>query len=86
MQLVGRPLTLGFNVASSTESFIFSTTTNTYSPYIAWGDDAYDSTHDQIIQGQSFQETLTSFPSGSSVLSGVFLNVIASGPQGASQT
>ncbi len=86
VQLVGRPLTLGFNVASNTESFILSATTNTYTPYIAWGDDAYNSTHDQIISGQSFQEALTSVPLGSSVLTGVFLNVTASGPQGASQT
>ena len=86
IELVGRPLTLGFNVTSTSESFIFSTTTNTYSPYLALGDDAYDSTHDQIIDGQSFQEVLTSFPFGSTVLTGVFLNVIESGPQGPSQT
>ena len=84
-ELVGRPLSLGFNVTSTSESLIFSTTTNTYSPYLALGDDAYDSTHDQIIDGQSFQEVLTSFPFGSTVLTGLFLNVIESGPQGPSR-
>ena len=86
VDLVGRPLSLGFNVASASGGFIYTTTTNTYSPYLAWGDDAYDSKHDQVIAGQSFQEVLTNFPFGSQALTGLFLNVTQSGPQGASQT
>jgi hypothetical protein len=79
VDLVGRPLSLGFNVASNTGGFIYTTTTNTYSPYLAWGDDAFDSKHDQVIDGASFQETLTNFPFGSQALTGLFLNVTESG-------
>jgi uncharacterized membrane protein len=86
VELVGRPVTIGFNTSTSSAGFIFTTTTNTYSPYIAWGDDAFDSTHDQIIKGQDFQEVQTNFPFGSSALTGVFLNVVESGPQGSPQT
>jgi len=85
-ELAGRPVTLGFNVSSTSGGFIFATTTNNYSPYLAVGDDAYDSTHDQILPGTSFQEVQTAFPLASSVLTGVFLNVVQSGPQGPSQT
>jgi uncharacterized membrane protein/transglutaminase-like putative cysteine protease len=86
VELVGRPVTLGFNTSTSAGGFIFTQTTNTYSPYLAWGDDAYDSTHDQIIQGQDFQETQTNFAFASTALTGVFLNVIESGPQGPAET
>ena len=36
--------------------------------------------------GDAIQETLTNFPDGSEVLTGLFLNVTLSGPQGASET
>lgn len=86
VDLVGRPVTLGFNTSTSSGGFLFTTTTNTYSPFLAWGDDAYDSTHDQIITGKDFQEILTNFPFGSSLLTGVFLNVVERGPQGPALT
>ena len=86
VDLVGRPLSIGVNTASNSEGFTFATTTNTYSPYISWGNDAYDSTRDEIILGQSFQEVLTNFPFGSSVMTGLFLNVTETGPGGTPQT
>ena len=42
VDLVGRPLTLGFNTAINSTGFTYTTTTNTYAPYLAWGDDAYN--------------------------------------------
>ncbi len=86
VDLVGRPLSLGFNTFSTSENTIFSTTTNNYTPYLAWGNDAYDSTHDQIIMGQSFQEVLTNFPLSSSILTGLFLNITENGLEGPPQT
>ena len=64
----------------------FSSTTNTYSPYIEVGDVAYSSDHDQNIVGDSYQEVLTNFPLGSQILTGLFLNISLSGPQGPTQT
>src|SRR5262249_33778913 len=83
--LAGRPITLTFNTSSTSGGFLFAMTTKTYSPYLAWGDDAFDSTHDQIIPGQVFQEVQTGFPFGSTALTGVFLSVVVSGPQGPAQ-
>ena len=86
VNLVGRPISLGFVTSTSTIPSFFTSTTNTYQPYLLIGDDAYDLTNDQIIQGQAFQEVLTNLADGSSVLTGMFLNITESGPQGASQT
>jgi hypothetical protein len=87
VDLVGRPLSLGFNTSSNSVGAIaFTTTTNTYIPYLAWGNDAYDSTQDQIITGQSFQEVLTNLPFGTTVLTGLFLNVTETGLEGTPQT
>ena len=65
---------------------IFSATTNTYSPYLVMSADAYDSSHDQVFNGQPYQEVLTNFPFGSQILTGVFLNVTLSGLQGTAET
>src|SRR5262249_34306115 len=60
-----------------------TSTTNTYSPYIDVGDEAYpDQSHDTLITGQDYQEVLTSLPLGTSALTGLFLNVTFSGPGG----
>ena len=87
VDLVGRPLTIGNIVNSNTTGgLVFSATTNTYSPYIQVGDVAYSSSHDQIIAGDDYQEFLTNFPLGSQILTGLFLDISLSGPQGQTQT
>ncbi|HEV3339057.1 MAG TPA: transglutaminase family protein, partial [Pirellulales bacterium] len=87
VDLVGRPLTLGNLFNSSTSGTTFTATTNTYTPFLDVGDDAYpDQSHDQLVVGTNYQELLTNFPLGNDVLTGLFLNVTLSGPQGASQT
>ena len=86
VDLVGHPASLGFVTSTNTIPSFFTSTTNIYQPYLSLGDDANDLTNDEIIQGQPFQEVLTNLANGSSVLTGVFLNVTQSGPQGAAQT
>ncbi len=85
--LVGRPLSVGNFVSSSGTGFILTAITNTYSPYIAVGDDAFPNpSQDQIIRGSDYQEVFTNFPLGSQVLTGLFLNVELSSPQGGTAT
>jgi uncharacterized membrane protein len=80
VELVGKPVTIGHIVDSRSFSTVFPTVTNTYTPYLALGDyDAEPSTAD-VVQGQSYQEVLTSFPFGSQILTGVFLEIDLTGP------
>ena len=58
-------------------SLFISVTTNTYSPYIDIGDEAYpDPSHDQVIRGTDYQEVLTNFPLASQILTGLFLEMM----------
>ena len=83
VSLVGHPLTVGFMVNQTGASAVITAVTTTYSPYLEIGDDANPNPrNDQIIQGTPFQEFATNFPLGSQVLTGLFLNVTLSGPQG----
>jgi len=84
VELVGRPLTLGHLVSTTSSGFLFSATVNTYTPYLLAGDGALDSTNDPILTGQPYQEVLTSFPFGSQVLTGVFLKLHITSPDGTS--
>jgi uncharacterized repeat protein (TIGR01451 family) len=87
VSLVGHPLTIGNVVTQSGLGGTFSSVTNTYTPYIELGDEAFGSTsQDTFIQGTEYQELLTSFPLGSEILTGLFLNVTTSGPTGPAQT
>lgn len=87
VDLVGRPLTFGNFVSSGSQGgLVFSTITNTYSPYLQLGDDAYDASQDQLIRGTDYQEVLTNFPLGSQYLTGLFLNFTLTGPQGSAET
>ncbi|HWB10387.1 MAG TPA: DUF4214 domain-containing protein [Pirellulales bacterium] len=88
VDLVGKPLSIGnFVNASEPPGLSVSSTTYTYSPYIDVGDAANPDPHqDQLIHGTDYQEVLTTFPLGSQVLSGLFLNVTLSGPNASPQT
>jgi len=88
VDLVGHPLTIGnFVHSSGGGALAFTSTTNTYSPYIQIGDEANpDSSKDQVIRGTDYQEMLTNLPFGSQVLTGLFLDVTLSGPNAPAQT
>ena len=86
--LVGNPLTIGNFVNSVTPPGLFVTaTTNTYTPYIVLGDEAFpDASQDTTITGQSYQEVLTNFPLASQILTGLSLNVTLDGAGSTAQT
>ena len=87
VDLVGHPLTIGNFVTQTPVQTIFSPVTNTYSPYLEVGDEAFpDSSHDQIIRGQDYQEILSGYPIANQILTGLFLSVNLSGPDTSSVT
>jgi uncharacterized membrane protein len=88
VDLVGRPLTISNLVNTSSLGALFiSSTTNTYTPYIELGDEAFpDPSQDATITGTQYQEVLTTFPLGEQILTGLVLNITLSGPQGPSET
>ncbi len=87
VELVGRPLTFGNFVSSQSTGFIIAATTYTYTPYVDIGDDANPNpTQDETITGTPYQEVFSNFPFVSSEVTGLFLNVTLSGPQGPAQT
>ena len=83
---MGKPLTIGNFVTQAGISALFTAVTNTYTPYISIGDYDAPASQDQILAGQNYQEVLTNFPFGSQVLTGVFLDIVTSGPNQSSQT
>ncbi len=76
--LVGRPLSVGqFVNATGLGSLVFTTATFTYTPYIFLGTGAADISQDQVTTGDNFQELYTNFPVGSTVMTGLFLEIDA---------
>ena len=70
-------------VNSTTTSAIFTTTVNTYTPYLELGDMANPNpSGDAIILGRNYQEILTDFPLQNHILTGLFLNVTLLSLQG----
>jgi uncharacterized repeat protein (TIGR01451 family) len=87
VDLVGHPLSVGQFVSTSfLPSPVFVSKTTTYAPYLAVGDEAFASSHSEVITGQPYQETLTNFPLGNQVLTGLFLDVALTGPGLAAET
>ena len=86
VELVGRQLSLGHFVSTSSLSAVFAVVTNTYSPYLLIGDNDINLSDDTLIRGQDYQETLTNFPLGSQILTGVFLEMEVITPDGVSKT
>ena len=86
--LAGRPLTIGHFVSvSQPPSLVFSLSTYTYTPFVEVGDEAFpDPAGDRVIQGQAYQEVFTNFPLGSQLVTGLFLDISLSGPQGPATT
>ena len=86
VELVGRQLSLGHFVNTSSLSAVFALVTNTYSPYLLIGDNDINLSDDTLIRGQDYQETLTNFPFGSQILTGVVLETDVITPDGVSKT
>jgi len=87
VDLVGHPLTFGNFVSGQSAGFLITATTYTYTPYVAVGDDANPNpSNDETITGTPYQEVFSNFPFVSSEVTGLFLNVTLSGPQGSAQT
>lgn len=75
-ELVGRPITIGhFVESSSLPSPVFAATTHNYSPYLMIADEALDPSQDEVIRGTDYSEFLTSFPFGTQIVTGVFLEI-----------
>ncbi|MBX9622883.1 MAG: hypothetical protein K2X82_03625, partial [Gemmataceae bacterium] len=86
VELVGKPLSVGSLADSVAGGFVFVSRTNTYTPYLRVGDEAYPPERDRMILGQQYQDILTNFPLGTQVVTGVFLDVTLSGPGAATET
>jgi len=79
--LVGRPVTVGFLVQTESVSLpVLAATTHRYSPYLMVGATSLDPSQDEVVRGNDFAETLTSFPLGSQILTGLFLDFELLGP------
>jgi uncharacterized membrane protein len=87
VEVIGKPLTIGHFVNTVTlPSPVFVSITNTYSPFIVVGDQAFALSRNRVIRGQDYQEVLTNFPFGSQILTGLFLEMSVSGPDGPTET
>lgn len=87
VELVGKPLSISHFVnRQALGTPVFASITNTYSPYIAVGDFAAPISEDEVIRGTDYQEVLTNFPLGSTILTGLFLKIDVSGPDGPTET
>ena len=76
VELVGKPLSVAHHISRNTAGFIFTATTNTYTPYLVVSDAAArDPSQADILTGTAYQEVLTNFPLGTQVLTGLFLTV-----------
>ena len=87
VDLVGRSLTVSqFVVSNSINAAFLSEKINTYSPYIAVGDEGVPLEQSDVIRGTDYQEMITNFPLGSQILTGVFMDVELSGPDSPTET
>ncbi|WP_165224659.1 transglutaminase domain-containing protein [Aquisphaera insulae] len=86
-ELVGRSLVVGQFVSSQVlPGLVFSAVTHTFSPYLAVRDVATGRDRDVTYRGTDFQQFLTSFPFGSTILTGLTLNMTLGGPGAAAET
>ncbi len=87
VDLVGKPLSVAHYVSDFTKTLtVFSARSLTYTPYFVLGDTADPAgTGDQIYTGTPFQEFLTNFPLGSTILTGLTLNMDLVSPGGVTE-
>ena len=87
VELVGKPISVSQFVNEVNQGgAAFSSRALTYTPYFRLGD-AADSlgAHDDLTTGTPFQELLTNFPLGSTILTGLTLNMDLTLPGGGSE-
>ncbi len=86
-ELAGKPISL-FHAASSSAppALGIGAVTNTYTPILLVGQGDADMTTNPTIKGTDYQELLTNFPLGSTILTGVFLEIDALDAGGTKQT
>ncbi|MCA9061494.1 MAG: hypothetical protein KDA96_00465 [Planctomycetaceae bacterium] len=85
-ELAGKSLTIGYFVHASSLQSLFNLTTFVYAPYLRVSDSATDFSGDEVFRGEDFQEQFTSFPLGSQILTGLFLEVDVISPGGTAET
>jgi uncharacterized membrane protein/transglutaminase-like putative cysteine protease len=88
-ELLGRPLSIGNTVSTNEFSLGITQITYTYTPYLDIGDQAFpDPSNDETNTGTPYQEIYSNDDDGldSQELTGLFLNVTLSGPQGPAET
>ena len=82
VDLVDKPVTVGHFVSRQRPpGLAISATINTYSPYVTVGDSAIDIADYQIVRGADYTETFTNFPLGTTLLTGVFVDIDVISPQ-----
>ena len=89
VDLVDKPITVGHFVSrQAPQGLTFSAVINTYSPYVTVGDSATAIDAYQVVRGTDYSETFTSFPLGTVLITGVFvdIDVIAPNNPGNPQT
>lgn len=86
VELVGKSLSVGHFVDSSGIGAIFSSITHTYSPYLVINQRDGNVLDDPLFRGSDYQEVITSFPFGSQILTGLFLETSLRFPDGRTET
>lgn len=85
-ELVGKPLSVGHFVNSSSFGALFvSVTTHTYSPYLLIGQGDDTIANDEMLRGEDYQEQFSNFPLSNNLLTGLFLEMEVIDPTGRSQ-
>jgi hypothetical protein len=80
-ELVGRFVSAGNLLTQSNLNAIFTSTTNTYSPFLVVSDVAQlDLSGDIVVRGDDYQDFFTNFPLGSQIVTEVLLKFNLSGP------
>jgi len=81
--LVGKPLSIGhFIDQQNLGTPLFTSITNTYSPYVAVGDEALPLAESELIRGDDYQEVISNFPLSTTLLTGLFLELEIRDPDG----
>ena len=87
VDLVDKPLTVGHFVSRAAPAGpSFSAIVNTYSPYLTIGDSATAVDDYQVVRGADYSETLTNFPLGTTIVTGVFVDIDVTAPNGNPQS
>ncbi|MFZ0548982.1 MAG: transglutaminase family protein, partial [Candidatus Promineifilaceae bacterium] len=81
VSVAGKPIMFGHLVNSTASGGVYVNYEHDYTPYFTIGKGDKN-----LIEGETYQDFLTNFPFGSSMVTGVWLTVTATEPDGDSQT